>query len=234
VFRIGRGVAPFEPTPWEYALPDGTFGNRFDDPSARRNVPEWERFRAVYCATQRAACFGETLARFRRSLALEAALLAIDDDEPLLPEIERPYVTADWRAKRRMGKAYLDPSLRFADFGNPETWQRVRPVLAPIATALGLGDIDLSAVTGSYHILTQEFARHVFDQEDNDGRPLYAGIRYISRLHPDWECWAIYDSRMVYQSGPSETIYPDDPDLIAIARLFGLAIETFHGHTVDP
>jgi hypothetical protein len=129
---------------------------------------------------------------------------------------------------------FQDPSLRFADFGNPETWQRVRPVLAPIATALGLGDIDLSAVTGSYRILTEEFARHVFDQKDNDGRPLYAGIRYISRLHPDWECWAIYDSRMVYQSGPSETIYPDDLDLIAIARLFGLAIETFHGHTVDP
>lgn len=54
VYRVGRGFDAFAPPDWTYALEDGTFGNRFDAPSAERDVPERERYRVVYCATERA------------------------------------------------------------------------------------------------------------------------------------------------------------------------------------
>lgn len=81
VYRVGRGLDTFAPPDWAYALPDGTFGNRFDDPSAKRGVPEEERYRMVYCATERAGAFGETIARFRPSVRLLAGLEEVEDDE---------------------------------------------------------------------------------------------------------------------------------------------------------
>lgn len=80
--------------------------------------------------------------------------------------------------------------------------------------------------------LTQEIARHIYEQEI-DGEPLYAGIRYISRLGQDWECWAVFADRIRHirgMPGPPQTVHPDDPDLLAIAALFSLTIETVEGH----
>ena len=71
VYRISRiGVEPFGPPPW-----DKTGANRFDDPE--------RTFRVVYCASDRAGAFGETLAQYRRSLSLIALMQSVeDDDEP--------------------------------------------------------------------------------------------------------------------------------------------------------
>jgi hypothetical protein len=67
VFRVSRGFDVFAPQDWSWAQEDGTFGNRFDDPGKYGGMPEEDRFRMVYCATQRAGAFGETIARFRRN-----------------------------------------------------------------------------------------------------------------------------------------------------------------------
>jgi hypothetical protein len=86
---VGRGFDVFAPPDWAYALPDGTFGNRFDDPAAERDMPEEEHYRVVYyCATERAGAFGETIARFRPSVGLLAGLEQVKDEEPLDPELE--------------------------------------------------------------------------------------------------------------------------------------------------
>jgi hypothetical protein len=55
VFRLARGLDPFAPPPWELALEDGTFGNRFDDPGAAVGKPPEERFRFISYATARDA-----------------------------------------------------------------------------------------------------------------------------------------------------------------------------------
>ena len=52
VFRVTRGFDVFTPPDWSWAQEDGTFGNRFDDPGKYRGIPEEDRFRMVYCATQ--------------------------------------------------------------------------------------------------------------------------------------------------------------------------------------
>lgn len=241
-------VEPFSPPDWEWAAPDGTFGNRFDDPSAEDGRPAEERFRIIYCATQRAATFGETLARFRVSLPLLSALEAIDDDEPIAQSLRgvvdpddprHGLLPADWRMRRRIGHTVLDPSLRFVDLSHPETMQSLRTALSPLAERLGIIDVDLSSVTSPQRRFTQGIARYVHEQVGEVGQPRFAGIRYPSRLNPEWECWAVFDDRIRHMPGwPNipTSFFPDDPDLQAVARLFGLTIEIFPGqeHFIRP
>lgn len=238
VYRVARGADPFAPPPWEYADDDGTFGNRFDDPGALVGIPESERFRTIYCATQRAAAFGETIARMRPSLELIAQLAAVDDvvdDEPLVETLRgvvdpedprRGLVPSDWRLRRRVGVTHLDPSLRFVDLAAPQTMTHLRTALAKRAAELGIDDIDLSTITSRQRRFSQDCARYIYEQVDEAGNPLYAGIRYPSRLNPDWECWAIFDTRMVHHPCPTETIHPDDTGLVEAAELLGLTIES--------
>jgi hypothetical protein len=241
VFRLAYGPAdPFAPPDWGRADDDGTFGNRFDDPSADDGKGPGERFRTIYCATQREAAFGETLARFRPSLSLLAQLQAVHDDEPLEESLRgvidpqdprRGLISADWRLRRRIGHTVLDPELAFVDLTNPETMQHLRLALATLVHRLGVTDVDLSSLTSPQRRLTQGIARYIHDVTGPEGQRL-AGIRYPSRLNGDWECWAVFDDRILHAPGcpgfPA-TILADDEDLLRVAQLFGLTIEVLAG-----
>ncbi len=229
IYRVGRPLDPFDPPPWDKAGEDGTFGNRFDDPGHLDGIPQEQRFRMIYCATQRTAVYGETLARFRPSLTLLEKLAEIEDDEPPQLDMQPPVIPADWRVRRRLGKTRLVQALRFVDLADPHNLQVLRSVLASQAHELGLDDIDLSAVIGPHRTLTQHLARYVYEQVDENGLPLFAGIRYLSRLNADWECWAIFDTRMQHTPAMPESILPDDPGLIEVIELFGFNCETLHG-----
>lgn len=243
VFRLARGPAdPFSPPDWGLAHDDGTFGNRFDDPGTSPDFSVTQRFGVIYCATQRAASLGETVARFRPSLRLLALLATVEDDEPLQESLEggvdpdypkHGLIPADWRLKRRIGQTMLDPSLRFVDIANPETMQFLRPELASVANRLGVTDIDLSSLTSQQRQFTQHCARYVYEQVGADGAPCYAGIRYPSRLNAEWECWAVFADRIRHAPGwPGfpNSMFPDDADLLNVARMFRLTIEVFPGH----
>ncbi len=154
IYRVGRSLDAFAPPDWAYALPDGTFGNRFDDPSVEGGRPEEERYRMIYCATERAGAFGETIARFRPSIELLAGLERVEDEEPLDPELEGGIVPEEWRLSRRMGSTRLASGLQFADLPAPQTMRVLREELAAVAEGLGLEDLDLSAVTGPHRRLT--------------------------------------------------------------------------------
>ena len=226
IYRVGRGLDAFAPPDWTYALPDGTFGNRFDDPSAEGGRPEEERYRMIYCASERAGAFGETIARFRPSIELLAGLERVEDEEPLDPELEGGIVPEEWRLSRRMGSTRLASELQFADLPAPQTMRVLREELAAVAEGLGLEDLDLSAVTGPRRRLTQEAARYVYDLTDASGAPIFAGIRYLSRLNPSWELWAVFHDRMRHEPGEvAEPIRADDPGLLESAVLLGLRVE---------
>jgi RES domain len=78
LYRLGRQPDPWAWPDWSYAGPDGTFGNRYDDPEAS--------YRALYASSQRIGTFLETLARFRPDLEVLAELEQIEgDDEPSPP-----------------------------------------------------------------------------------------------------------------------------------------------------
>lgn len=62
IYRLGRKPDPWAPPDWASAGPDGTFGNRFDDPDAT--------YRVLYASSQRLGCFVETLARLLDSASI--------------------------------------------------------------------------------------------------------------------------------------------------------------------
>lgn len=224
VYRVAWGSIPFAPPPWSIAGSDGTFGNRFDDPSQVRGVPPAERFRMLYCASQPEAAFGETTAHFRADLALLARLHAIPADPDHLDD-EIGVIPKDWCTQRSLGIAVLDPGLRCVDFAAAQTIQHLRSALADLAHSLGLDDVDLSTFTSRQRPFTQAAARYLYELTDELNNPSIEGIRYISRLSADWECWAFFDARIRISTIEVQDITSSDPGLQAAARLFNLRIE---------
>jgi len=225
VYRVARGFDAFAPPDWAFAREDGTFGNRFDDPGAYRGIPEENRFRVLYCAAQPAGAFGETIARYRRSPGLLAKLQQIESDEPPDPELEGGVVPEDFRLKRILGATRLSDNLLFADFRDGETLTVLGEELAHWLAKFDLDEIDLSTMTSQHRRLTQEAARYVYKLADSS-QTVFAGMRYVSRLHADWELWAIFHDRLVHT--PEETagvIREDDRELQDAARILGLRVE---------
>lgn len=248
IFRVGWHSDPLGPLPWGKALPDGTFGNRFDDPSAAEGRPETERFRCLYLGTTAEAAFGETLAGFRVPIDILAKLGLIDDDEPFADvlagalvdpaDVRRGLVPAEWRACRVLVSTTLVPSLRFANVATMESQQHLRAAMAQTAARLGIADVDFSTMLNQrYRPFTQACARHIYDLRDRDGSPRFAGIRYLSRLNTqEWECWALFSDRVAgaHVPGRLQAITPDHPDLLRVARYFNLSIEVGSGHSIRP
>jgi len=52
LYRLGQQPDPWAWPDWSYAAPDGTFGNRYDDPEAS--------YRVLYASSQRLGAFLET------------------------------------------------------------------------------------------------------------------------------------------------------------------------------
>lgn len=216
VYRVGRSPDPFAPPDWAFAQPNGTFGGRFDDSSARRGIPPSGRFRTLYFAGTPAGTFAEVLAHFRPDLTVLAAIGSVGQTPGIVP--------GGWRAVRRLGATILSPRIPFVDLGDARTLRALRPALAPIAVELGLPDIDLGAVTGPSRLFTQEAARFIHEQYDRAGRAQYAGIRYTSRLDRTWECWAVFDDRLRHQVTRVDAIGARDPGLLEAARVLGLRV----------
>ena len=120
----------------------------------------------------------------------------------------------------------------FVDLGSVRTLQYLRDSVDIWSDDAGPPDIDLSVVMGPARKITQRISRHIYEQLDAQGVPAFAGIRYVSRLDQDWECWALFADRIQHipgMPGLPETIYPDDPDLLEVASIFHLTIETLEG-----
>jgi len=240
IYRVAHSTpGPFAAPLWRYASSDGTFGNRFDDP--RSHLPEEERFRVLYCATERRAAFAETLTRVRPSLNVLAEMATIDDDDSFASVVShtsdpdnsyRGLIRAVWRHQRVVGHTIVNPDLMFADLTTLQTSAHLREALATQALAHGATDIDQSLFMEPRRGFTQEVAHYIYELQNEDGTPRFAGIRYISRLDIRFECWAVFADRMEHVRGmPSlpETIFPDDPDLLEVASIFRLTIETIDG-----
>ena len=130
IFRIGRKSDPWQPPDWSHAQPDGTFGNRFDDPVGY--------YRVLYASTQRLSCFIETLARFRPDLMLLSELGEIEGEDDFLP---RGVVPPEWCEQRRIGPAEARGD--YAEIYASSWIAHLRTRLADECLHLGLQDPDL-------------------------------------------------------------------------------------------
>jgi len=239
IFRIARIPGdPFSLPDWTRIHSDGTFGNRFDDPGGRFGIPPENRFRVIYCATQREAAFAEVLSRFRQRPNLNEALAAIEDDEETVeqsyqildgafdPEYkDHALIESNWLQRRRIASSRIVPSGEIVDFGHADTLAHLDEVLSRIVQVLGFDTFDLSAATSRERFLTQIASRYIYLER-------FAGIRYVSRLGGNWECWALFEGRFQHERGyPGfpESIHPDDEDLLSAAKRYGITIEVLRG-----
>ena len=200
LYRVGRLPDPLAWPPHEL-----TGNGRFDDPQGE--------FRVLYTG-QRRACFLETLAPFRPSLEALSAWQQVTGSQEPSP---RGVVPADWYQKRAVARLRLGPGQRWLDLRATATREALRSELAAALLDLGLTDLDLSGVLGPRRHLTQAIARWAYEHG-------YAGIVYRSRFDDALSLWAIFEGAAFEPVGVPEPIVPDDPDLVAAARLFGLAI----------
>ncbi len=236
MYRISRAPGdPFDLPEWDRAGEDGTFGNRFDDPGAALGIPRQAQYRVVYSASQREAAIGEVTARFRLDPRLIQKLAWItEDDEPIdvalhgiVDPMHRDHglLEHDWLQRRRLGHTIIDSEIVFVDIAHADSLAHLNVVLAPLLDSLDVREFDMSSVTGPSRRLTQIASRYLYSQG-------FAGIRYTSRLGRNWECWALFEGRYRHVKGyPSSgsMISPDDPDLAAVAKRFGLSIELMRG-----
>jgi RES domain len=201
LYRIGRLPDPLAWQPWEYVG-----SGRFDDPVGE--------FRVLYAAAQRRAAFIETLAPFRPSLEALVALQGVMNTDELLPI---PVVPPHWYRGRAVGRFRLAPHQRWLDLRSMETREVLRRELAQTLLELGLEDLDLSGVVGPRRQLTQAIARWAYEHG-------YNGLAYSSRFDAALTCWGVFEGAAFEVTGPPEPILPDDPGLLAAARLFGLFV----------
>ncbi len=221
MYRVSLGLDVFGVPEWEW-----TGDNRFDDPGHGKGNAEPGLFRVVYCASSRVGAFGETIARFRKSLRLLSNLREIEDEEPFDLELEGGLLPEEWRLNRRIGASRLGGSLRFADIEDPRAATLLRRDMAPLLTELGLNDLDFSDLMGRDRRVTQNAARCVYEAMDEVNAPVFDGIRYVSRLNRGWELWAVFADRMVHEPEDLyQTISREDPDLRNAAEVLGIEVE---------
>jgi hypothetical protein len=211
LYRLGRVPDAWAWPDWAFADPDGTFGNRYDDPEGE--------YRVLYASSGRFGAFVETLARFREDEELQRELAAIaggpdDDDDAIGPG----QVPAEWLAVRMLGSAAVEAS--FAAAGHSRSLEHLRGALAETASALGVDELDAAAIRLRVpRAFTQAVSRYVFDCQAEDGSAQFAGIHYLSRLGDDIRNWAIFEPpggiEPPIADSHSAPIEHDDPDLAA-------------------
>jgi hypothetical protein len=221
IWRVGRDPDPLAASKSsgssELSKP-GT-GNRFDSPTGSYGVR--------YFGTTLDGCFGETLARFRADPLLSKVIGSEWQEMGFMNVGDIP---ADWRQRRtavRAGfpgggqNAKFTDGIRFLDIESMETREAMREDLAPLLAYYHYPDLDIALVRGRDRRLTRYIGQWVFEQIDESGQPLYAGIRYLSRLNSDWECWAVFDDVEIEEL-ERRPIRLEDVSYQRIANLYGL------------
>jgi hypothetical protein len=223
VWRVGREPdllsASCSTTTSELGKPNT--GNRFDSPTGVYGVR--------YFATNLDGCYGETLARFRADKKLAAL---IGDEWSELGFMNVGDIPADWRQRRGAvrvrfpqgsANATLSTGVRFLDIESLQTREALRPDFEPLLRFYDFEDLDVAVVRGQDRRVTRYISQWAYEQHDEADRQMYAGIRYLSRLNSDWECWAVFDYVEIEEL-TRRPILRQDEALNRIAKLYRLTV----------
>lgn len=204
IYRVGRQPDAWQAPDWSRASPDGTFGNRFDDPESY--------YRVLYASSQEVSCFVETLSRFRPDLTLLAELQAIEGEDDFLPLGKVP---PDWCANRMLGTASAEGS--YAEICGGEWITHLRRRLASECLRLGITDLDASVLqSGSPRRITQLASLVVHELG-------FSGIYYRSRYSHELENWALFEPFRIHDVA-SRPIAKNAPALREAVRILGLTL----------
>ena len=164
----------------------------------------------LYASSQRIGPFLETLARFRRDIAIDAeyALIQPDERDDAFPTIEAGLIPAGWRDKRYIGHS--------------ESLAHLRSALAARLLHYGLDDLDAGEIRRAPRPFTQEISRYVFETGYDEHGATLDGIRYLSRLGDEIVNWAIFEGTDP-QEQTNAAIEAGDSDLLEAMAKFDLA-----------
>jgi hypothetical protein len=192
-------------------LNDPGVGNRFDSP-----LPG--RYGVVYFGTQLECCFAETLSRYRPDPGLLQFAQRDQEDGDFMAPGEVP---ADWRTRRLAIRASV-PGL-FLDVEPAETRQVLERDLHVLINAFGYEHLNMPAVMSDDRRLTRWISHWAWSRRDDEGRHIFAGIRYVSQLDSRWECWAVFDRATIIEleRGP---IMREMAELTYVCDLYGLGV----------
>ncbi len=215
VFRLGRRPDPWAWPNWAYAEPDGTFGNRFDDPLGI--------YRVLYASTQRLATFVECLAYFRPDVEVIAELAAItgDADDGVEPPAAG-IVPREWVDARCVGRRGSLASTSISAITRRSRsyalhWPRGSSTIGSQILML------LRSVLPLHARFTRDVSRFVFEQS-RDGTRRWNGLAYLSKHGDDLQNWTIFEPASPDLVGIT-AFADDDPDLAAAATLHGLTLD---------
>lgn len=180
VARLGKGTQFSEIDPVDALSLNA--GNRFDVVGGG----------VLYASTVLEGCYREVLARLRPAPAMA------DLDEDGTRHMRAGNVAASWRENRRRFALGLPDALPFVDVEHEDTWNVPE---AAVAIPAGVSHLDVGHVRGPDRLLTRAIAAWVYAQTDEEGKPLYSGLRYLSRTG-DFECWAIFVGTTVLEVAP--------------------------------
>jgi hypothetical protein len=186
-------------------------GNRFDSATGG--------FGVLYFGTTLTVCFGETLARFRPS---PGVLAEVSEDWQQQHFMLVGAVPAEWRQRRTAVRVRLPEDAVFLDIESVHTHQFLRTELALGLSALGYNDLDVAMIRGKDRRITRLAAAWAFSAHE-EGHPLYAGIRYLSRVCSDWECWAVFHD-VAIEAVETVPIQREMPELREVADTFDLVV----------
>jgi len=223
VHRIGRAPNPWTFPDWRYAQPNGTFGNRWDDPHGV--------YRVSYASSQRRGTFVETLSRFRPDpkittwappagvIATLALTTGVGTPSPAPGTVD----VQAWVDERMIGIAH--PLGLFADVDHSRSLAELTDQLSYLLISYALTEFDATVIKSADRDLTQQISKYLFECASDlphRGRQ-YDGIRYLSRLGDDIENWAIFEP-IGLENIHENQIAIDDPDLLAVASDFRLTL----------
>ncbi len=212
VWRVGRGDDPLRPPPRGGAdLGDTRAGNRFDSLTGSYGV--------LYFGSTLQACLGETLGRYRS----DPKLTFIEDEWARRNFMARGSVPQDWRIRRTAVRVTVQTARAFLDVEGLRTRRALQAVLGPVLKMFDVDDLDVGAIRGRDRRVTRLVSEWAWRESDADGRPLFAGIRYLSRIETAWECWAVFDDEEIVEL-ERHPILRTTPELVEVAECYGLTV----------
>ncbi|MDX6515323.1 MAG: hypothetical protein QOH73_989 [Gaiellaceae bacterium] len=97
------------------------------------------------------------------------------------------------------------------------------PNLRAVIATYGAVELDVPTIRGGDRRITRLISHWAWTRLDEDGAPMYAGIRYLSRLDTQWECWAFFE-RTATEELERRSITRTMADLQEVADLWDLRV----------
>jgi hypothetical protein len=141
-------------------------------------------------------------------------------------------IPADWRQRRGAvrvrfpddgANTTFSTGVRFLDIESVHTREALLPYFEPLLKFYGYSDLDVAVVRGHDRRITRYISQWTYEQLDENERPMYAGIRYLSRLNSDWELWAVFD-HVALEELARRAILRHDEALMSIAKMYKLTV----------